>query len=220
MTLHRIRVVQVQGVCYARWMCRLVAIALAFSLASGACGRSAVGPCQCGANTTSNRDSLAVASSNRDSLAVASSNRDSLAVASSNRDSLAVASSNRDSLAVTPSDFVGTWNGDWGTLLLRRDGDRLLGAYSTMGGTIVGRIDGGILRGFWSEPPRTGPEHIGQLEFRLFRKDGVLRLDGRYRIGANEDWHENWDLTKLDGPPPPELEIEFTKPDNFVEGPR
>jgi hypothetical protein len=188
--LHQARVVRVSGVCYARWMCKLVVIAGALSLASCACGGTAAGTCRCGATTPSNHDPVPVAASNRDPVELAS------------------------------SDFFGTWNGDWGTLLLRRDRDRVLGAYTTVGGTIVGKIDDGILRGWWSEPPRTLPQYLGQVEFRLFRKDGVLHLDGRYRIGPSEDWNEDWDLRKLDGPPPPELEIEFTKPDNFVEGPR
>jgi hypothetical protein len=131
-----------------------------------------------------------------------------------------VATSNRESLAVTPNDFFGTWSGDWGTLLLGREGNRVLGAYTTMSGTIVGKIEGDILRGWWSDPPRTEPQHLGRVEFRLFRKDGDLYLDGRYRIGTSDDWNEDWDLRKLDGPPPPELEIELTKRDNFVEGPR
>ncbi len=122
--------------------------------------------------------------------------------------------------AVKVEEVVGFWTGEWGNLVLRQYGDTVWGAYTHRDGTLVGKLQGGTIKGWWTETPtRKAEGDAGEAELVFVRKDGVLRLLGRYRTGTTGVWHEEWNLARTDGAPPPELEARFADTALFVPHP-
>ena len=97
------------------------------------------------------------------------------------------------------SDILGYYSGDWGEMVLRRQGDELWGVYAYSDGTVVGRInDEGVFQGWWTQlPTRTGSDE-GEVEFRWSRiANTTIALDGRWRYGSIGAWQENWDILRV-----------------------
>ena len=104
---------------------------------------------------------------------------------------------------ITARDVVGHWTGDWGTLYLRLEADgSVRGVYPRDDGALVGRVDNGVLTGWWCEAPTRRPDaDAGDVELVFERDGGHLVLRGAWRDGAtSEDWHRGWDLERTDTP--------------------
>jgi hypothetical protein len=116
-------------------------------------------------------------------------------------------------------DVVGFYSGDWGDMLLQPVGDEVWGTYVYDQGTVVLRVEGGAMVGWWSEVPSRMPSgDAGRVEFRWQRTAlGVIHLDGRWMYGAEQaTWSENWDLDLVTGREAPvELVQRFSDPSLF-----
>ena len=97
----------------------------------------------------------------------------------------------------------GYWTGDWGQLVFREKDGKMLAAYNHDEGTIVGTIQGDLLVGWWCEVPSRKPDHdAGDVEMKFITNpDGKRAIDGRWRYGASEAWHDDWDITWDAGQP-------------------
>jgi hypothetical protein len=120
------------------------------------------------------------------------------------------------------SDILGFYSGDWGDMVLRKQGEEIWGVYAHDGGTIVGRIMvDGVFLGWWSQTPTRTGSNAGEVEFRWSQASGTaIALDGRWRYGATGDWLENWDITLVtDRAAPTELTDQFSNSADFVRHP-
>jgi hypothetical protein len=131
----------------------------------------------------------------------------------------------RDALAgggpaqITAGELEGLWTGDWGTMALQVDGDRVIGAYTHDDGRIVGTFANGVLVGRWTEvPTRAEPNDAGDVEFRFTKTAEGLSLDGRWRYGSEGEFSEDWDLVLSDEEVPEELVAAFEDEASFEEG--
>jgi hypothetical protein len=125
-------------------------------------------------------------------------------------------------LPTLPAELAGTWTGDWGGMLFRAEPDGTIrGVYPYDAGTITGRFDGTVLRGWWCQAPEhTAPTSAGIVELTVRRADdGTTWLDGRYQYGTSGDWYENWDLHRIPAPPAPELVARFDAAETFCRPP-
>jgi hypothetical protein len=122
--------------------------------------------------------------------------------------------------AVKPEEITGFWTGDWGNLVLKPVGNLVFGAYTHRDGTLVAKLSDGALVGWWTEEPSRAPTgDAGELEVHFVRDGKALKLLGRYRHGAAGNWHEEWDLHRVDDPSPPELDDRFNDPSLFHHHP-
>jgi hypothetical protein len=130
-------------------------------------------------------------------------------------------------VALTPDsepsveEIAGVWTGSWGTLLLKRVGTEVWGAYPRDEGRVRGTYEGGVFKGWWcSGSNRASAKHSGDVEFRFSKSSSKLSLDGRSRHGASSaSWNEDWDLTKSTGPIPADLEARFFDVSKFCAHP-
>lgn len=121
---------------------------------------------------------------------------------------------------VTEAQAQGQWHSAWGTLVLRVVGDEVWGAYDHDEGTVRGRFDHGVFRGWWCElPSRSRERDSGDVEFRFRQGPHGLLLDGRWRHGQAGDWLEDWDLAVELMPSPTTLEARFENPSLFCAHP-
>lgn len=119
-----------------------------------------------------------------------------------------------DSPELRPIDeetLIGKWNSQnaYGELLFRKVGDEVRGAYRLENGTVTGTLgNDGVFRGWWcQEPDRQVPDNAGEVEWRLLDDPDTeaLRLDGRWRYGADGEMKGGWDLTRIGGVEPADL---------------
>ncbi|MBI1947532.1 MAG: hypothetical protein HYS27_17710 [Deltaproteobacteria bacterium] len=108
---------------------------------------------------------------------------------------------------VAVEDIAGYWSGDWGDMILQRDGDDVVGAYSHDEGILAGTFANEAFTGWWCEvPSRQANDDAGDVEFTFAYNGDVLELDGRWRYGAEGDLREDWDVTRQGGAGPAELQ--------------
>jgi hypothetical protein len=120
------------------------------------------------------------------------------------------------------SDILGFYSGDWGDMVLRKQGAEIWGAYERDSGTIVGQITGdGVFVGWWSQLPSRVGTDAGEVEFRWSGTSGTaIALDGRWRYGTTGDWLENWDVDLVtDRAAPSDLTARFDSPGDFIRHP-
>jgi hypothetical protein len=117
-----------------------------------------------------------------------------------------------------PTELEGHWFGDYGHLYMRIEGRQVRVVYDWNDGRIIGRIDGDVIRGWWTQAP-SRKASAGVAEFRIVRRSGKLLLDGRWGHGNEEPTLENWDLEKIDDVIPPEIERKFADASSFIRGP-
>jgi hypothetical protein len=120
------------------------------------------------------------------------------------------------------SDILGFYSGDWGDMLLRKQGSEIWGTYQYDGGTIVGNITAeGVFVGWWSQLPSRSGTDAGEVEFRWSQTSGTaIALDGRWRWGTNGAWQENWDINLVtDRAAPNDLITRFDNPSDFKRHP-
>ena len=88
-----------------------------------------------------------------------------------------------------------------GAVRLEADGS-MRGVYPRDDGALVGRVEHGVLTGWWCEAPTRRPDRdAGDVEL-VFERDGDrLILRGAWRDGATaEAWHRGWDLERTETP--------------------
>jgi hypothetical protein len=114
----------------------------------------------------------------------------------------------------------GYWYSNWGDIYFRRVGDQLWGVYSHDRGALVCDQVGADLRCWWSElPSRQPPNDAGEADFRIVEDRGQIRLDSRWRYGADGPWNFDWQLIRAEVGKQPELEARFATPTEFVSHP-
>jgi hypothetical protein len=107
----------------------------------------------------------------------------------------------------------GYWRGDWGEIVLRVQGDDVIGVYAFQEGVVVGHVENGLLNAWWCElPSHAAPFDAGLVQMRVVVDDsGTPALDGRWMYAQNWDgtepvWTENWDVAdRQDASAAPEL---------------
>ena len=125
------------------------------------------------------------------------------------------------STSLAPVNVVGYWSGDWGNLVFREQGDKLVASYNHDEGTIVGQIVGDKLVGWWCEAPaRTADADAGEVEMRFITNaDGTRSIDGRWRYGTQGEWKEDWDIAFTQGDAPADLVARFDNASAFCTKP-
>lgn len=108
--------------------------------------------------------------------------------------------------------LLGRWNSHhaYGEMLFRKVGGDIRGVYRLEAGTITGTLgDDGVFRGWWcQEPDRRAPDNAGEVEWRLLDDPDTpgVQLDGRWRYGSGGELYGGWDLTKISGAEPDDLQ--------------
>lgn len=107
-------------------------------------------------------------------------------------------------------DLIGKWDSDqaFGTMVFWAVGDDIRGVYRIEDGSVIGRVENGVFRGWWCQvPSRRPPDDAGEVEWRLLKDPDseAVRLDGRWRYGTEGPMKGGWDLTKIGGLEPADL---------------
>ena len=121
---------------------------------------------------------------------------------------------------VSLDQISGHWSGAWGSLVLRKKGNRVLGAYGHDQGALIGNWQNGQLIAWWSEmPSREAPKDAGEVEFKFRREGNLFLLEGRWRKGNQGVWKTDWNLKLTEESADAELLKRFDDPAAFVERP-
>ena len=93
---------------------------------------------------------------------------------------------------VTGTSFAGTWDTDYGNMVLAVSGNKVTGTYDYQEGTINGTVSGNKLTGTWTQAPtRAPPDDAGNLVFTL-SADGS-RFEGLWSYGYSNDSTRDYD---------------------------
>lgn len=97
--------------------------------------------------------------------------------------------------------IAGTWNTQWGQMVLTQSGNTVSGTYTHDNGKITGTISGNSFSGWWSESPSYSPPNdAGQVELTI--SGDHKTMTGRWRYGSSGKWYENdWKGTFVQGLP-------------------
>jgi hypothetical protein len=121
--------------------------------------------------------------------------------------------------------LLGKWNSQnaYGEMLFRKVGGEIRGAYRLENGTVTGALGpDGVFRGWWcQEPDRQPPDNAGEVEWRLLEEPDTStpRLDGRWSYGAAGKMNGGWDLTRIGGVEPADLEALVEDSSRFCSHP-
>ncbi|GAB4339347.1 MAG: hypothetical protein Kow0089_12120 [Desulfobulbaceae bacterium] len=93
---------------------------------------------------------------------------------------------------------VGTWKTSWGNMVIRREGDGVVGMYDSDNGRIFAKISGGVLEGYWVEDTSSrrcgtamhNSNYWGRLHLE-FSDDG-RRFTGRWGYCDGPLDHADW----------------------------
>jgi hypothetical protein len=93
-------------------------------------------------------------------------------------------------------DWTGTWDTNWGTMVLTQSAGTVTGTYTHDDGKITGGISknlsGNILVGTWSEEPTYKPyRDAGDIEFIMAPDRDSFT--GKWRYGFADNWNDDWD---------------------------
>ena len=101
-----------------------------------------------------------------------------------------------------------------------RPGDRRLrGVYRYYDGTVTGELVDGVYRGWWTQDPsRSHLYDAGRLELRLMSTSHGPLVAGNWS-DLYRDWQRGWDLQKIGGAPPPDLNRHLNHLRDFREAP-
>ena len=106
-----------------------------------------------------------------------------------------------DSAPIRKVELLTNWRGERGSLITSPHDDIVVGAYDYHSGKLRLRFQDGMLTGYWAEKTPDGDETVGEVEFRPYRENGVLRMNGRFRQSLGDPWDEGWDIYQtLQGP--------------------
>lgn len=93
--------------------------------------------------------------------------------------------------------IAGTWNTNFGKIILAQHGNIVTGHYTHDNGKIVGFLKGNIFKGKWSEAPTYKPPHdAGDCEFIFLKNGKSFSGNWRYGFGGNS-WNGDWSGEKL-----------------------
>ncbi len=96
-------------------------------------------------------------------------------------------------------DWTGTWDTDFGQMVLQQSGNTVTGTYTSDQGQIQGTASGNKLTGTWSEvPSRTPPDDAGDIEFTI--SDDCNSFSGNWRYDSSGGWSGSWSGTRTSGP--------------------
>jgi|GEM_PF-4638002 len=114
----------------------------------------------------------------------------------------------------------GHWTGSWGSLVLRKEGNRVRGTYGHDEGALIGDWRDGKLIAWWSETPTRKPRaDAGEAEFTFRQVGDKFLLEGRWRKGTQGAWIEDWNLEFTELAPRDQLLERFNDPSVFVDRP-
>jgi hypothetical protein len=85
-------------------------------------------------------------------------------------------------------DWTGTWQTNWGAMILTQRGDTVEGEYEHDSGKIKGILskNGKVVRGRWSESPSyKAPNDAGDIEFTLTSDN---EFTGKWKYGSGGSW--------------------------------
>ena len=103
-----------------------------------------------------------------------------------------------------------SWEGRFGTLLLRVDDDgHVYGVYEHDDGILEGSYAHGVLTGWWCEQPSLRPpDDAGLVEMQFVRGARRILIDGRWKYGSDAKalWVRDWNGFNAERPPAPELD--------------
>ncbi len=96
----------------------------------------------------------------------------------------------------TGCDWTGTWNTDWGEMILQQSGNEVNGTYTHDQGRIQATVSGGRLAGTWSEAPSYSPtSDAGDVELTM--SQDCRSFSGNWRYGSNGGWSGGWVGSRL-----------------------
>jgi hypothetical protein len=91
--------------------------------------------------------------------------------------------------------WSGTWDTNWGDMVLQQSGIGISGTYTHDQGKIVGALSGNKLTGTWSEAPSYSPtQDAGDVVLTL--SDDGKSFSGEWRYGSTGEWSGDWTGTR------------------------
>lgn len=119
--------------------------------------------------------------------------------------------------------WQGTWQTNWGDMMLVQNDNKVTGTYTHDQGKIIGTVSGDTLIGTWSEYPSYAPSSdAGDIAFTM-AADGKS-FSGQWRYGSEGSW-ANWEGAKritevLPAPVTPVPVVGGNKSESFDSGVR
>ncbi|MEW6723215.1 MAG: hypothetical protein AB1324_08170 [Candidatus Micrarchaeota archaeon] len=102
--------------------------------------------------------------------------------------------------AETGCTFAGTWNTEWGEMVLVQNGSNVTGTYEFDDGRINGIVSGKTLTGTWSENSDENaylpPDNAGDVQLNL--TGDCNSLEGAWRYGSEGEFSGGWSGTRAD----------------------
>jgi len=87
--------------------------------------------------------------------------------------------------------YEGDWTSNWGDMTFTVTGNDVTAEYTHDQGKIVGKLNGNILVGTWSEAPSYAPSNdAGDVELEL--NADCTSLAGNWRFGSDGAWNGDW----------------------------
>jgi hypothetical protein len=91
--------------------------------------------------------------------------------------------------------WTGTWDTNWGTMVLSQSGNQVSGTYTWDNGHISGTVAGNVFSGTWSESPSYSPPNdAGDVQLTL-SADGQT-ISGQWRYDSSGSWY-GWTGTRI-----------------------
>ena len=92
--------------------------------------------------------------------------------------------------------WSGTWNTNWGEMIVTQSGDQISGTYTWDNGKIEGTITGNVFSGTWSEAPSYAPpDDAGDMELTI--SADFNSLTGKWRYGSSGEWDGSWEGSRI-----------------------
>jgi hypothetical protein len=96
------------------------------------------------------------------------------------------------------NEWAGTWDTDWGKMVLKQSGNTVTGTYTHDQGQIAGTASGLVLTGTWTEvPTRAGPTDAGAFQWTM--KPDLRTFSGTWTYEGGGGG--NWVATRVGAPP-------------------
>ncbi len=90
--------------------------------------------------------------------------------------------------------WTGTWDTNWGTMVLNQVGNQVSGTYTWDTGHIQGTVSGDVFTGTWSEEPSySPPDDAGDVQLTI-SGDGQS-ISGQWRYDSSGTWY-SWNGTR------------------------
>ena len=91
--------------------------------------------------------------------------------------------------------WSGTWDTNWGTMILIQSGNQVTGTYTWDSGHIEGTVSGNVFTGTWAEAPSYNPpDDAGEVQLTI-SPDGQT-LSGQWRYDSAGSWY-GWSGTRI-----------------------